>query len=125
MDRRGFLKTFGIATTGLVSIGGIGWWVTRDDLSLSVRNLTESKRPVSISVETGSDTIFHDSFEVPASETIDREDIAKPGQYTLSLTLDYHGDNKFEHEVDTQLCHTSRMTFEIDIGNALAIYEDC
>lgn len=124
MNRRELLKV-GVGGGGVAGVGGIGWRMTQDDLTVGVRNTTADSRPVTIEVDSDGGTVYTDSFDVAANQTVERPDVTGPGKYTLRITLDDREDRAFEFSADTQLCHESRAIFEIGMGDALAMFFDC
>lgn len=125
MNRRALLVGTGLGIAGIAGISGVGWRITRDDLTVGVRNITTEERPVTIDVSSDGESMYTDSFAVPADQTIEWADVVSPGEYTLQITLDDREDRDSEYSVDTRFCHEARVIFEIDVGNALAVYSDC
>lgn len=121
MNRRTLLKS-GAGIAGAASLTGI-WWGTRDDLSVRVTNTARDRKEVTLTVRTpAAERVYRDAFEVPDDQTVERHDIAAPGEYEVAISA---GGNAFERTFDLQFCHDPVVAVDIGVGNAIGMGSHC
>lgn len=114
------VKRRDIVTGGIVLtlLGGGYWFVSRDAISLTVVNASQSERTVTITLRSGGTVAFERSVTLEPGERTELDDVAPPDRYRVRIETD---GTHLKQSVDKTFCRDPGIRVTLRDGGGIGL----